>query len=995
MDAFPGLSFARPEALLLLVALVPLAVYLSRTSMALLRRGRRRWSLGLRIAIITLLVLSLCGLGIITSTDRLSVVYLLDHSDSIGTVGQAQQATFVRKALDLLEEGDEAGVIVFGGDALVDRPVLPDKAPPDLASTPLGGYTNLADAIRLGLAMMPADTARRLVLLSDGRENLGDAEEAARLVAAHGVSLDVVSLARQGGPDVWVESLKAPSPVRENERVSLQISISSSADTTSTLLLLMDGEPIGTQEISLTRGDNTFVQDLPPAATGFHQFEARVIPPAGVDSIAENNAYSAYTLVLGKSRLLLVEGHAGEAAQLQAALGATANVDLVTPANMPADAKGLVGYDGVVLVNVPATSLTSSSMAGLQSAVRELGKGLIVVGGDESYATGGYFRTPLEAMLPVDLNLPSKLDIPSVGMPLVIDRSGSMESAHSASGAGVKKIELAKEAAYRAVAQLSDRDYVGVITFDSAANWVIPMQPLGDPTKLQSRIGGITSGGGTNIYAGLAPAVDALIASKAKSRHIVLLTDGVSEGGDYEGLVAKMSANNITLSTVAVGADADTGLLKALASAGKGRYYYTEDGNALPQIFAQESHLAARSYIIEHSFTPGRTSPSPILEGLGGLPALNGYVGTSQKAGGQIVLVTDAGDPLLAQWQYGLGRVIAWTSDATGRWAKEWIPWQDYQRFWAQAVRWSTGAEAASALQPGVTLEGGMAHITVDATAPDGRYLNDLSTGVAVLGPGQVTATVQLRQTGAGRYEGRFPVPQEGAYLVQVQAGAQDGGKLSQTLGVVVPYSPEYRGGASDNGLLVRLASVTGGRVLTLEGASASLDHNLSAAKATTELWPLFLLLAILLLPLDVGVRRVAMSRADVARALRELRGRLGLDKPQPALAPGGVGASTPEMSALFSAKNRTRERLSGTDEGRRTKDEGERPSGPIISQSSEPGTMSVSEPNVPAPPKRASSRAPTPSTYRPTPQAAEPETLDGEANTLAARLRKAREMRR
>ncbi len=208
------------------------------------------------------------------------------------------------------------------------------------------------------------------------------------------------------------------------------------------------------------------------------------------------------------------------------------------------------------------------------------------------------------------------------------------------------------------------------ITFDSGADWVIPMQPLGDPTQLRGRIGSITSGGGTDIYAGLAPAVDALIASKARSRHIVLLTDGVSEGGDYEGLLRKMAANNVTLSTVAVGSDADTGFLQSLAAAGKGRYYYTEDGNALPQIFAQESHLAARSYINERQFTPGRTSPSPILDGLGGLPALQGYVGTSQRVGGQVALVTDAGDPLLAQWQYGLGRVVAWTSDATGRWAK-------------------------------------------------------------------------------------------------------------------------------------------------------------------------------------------------------------------------------------------------------------------------------------------------------------------------------------
>jgi hypothetical protein len=192
--------------------------------------------------------------------------------------------------------------------------------------------------------------------------------------------------------------------------------------------------------------------------------------------------------------------------------------------------------------------------------------------------------------------------------------------------------------------------------------------------------------------------VDALVQSKAKSKHIILLTDGQSEGGDYAGLIQKMSDNDITLSTVAVGTDADTAFMQSLATAGKGQYYFTEDGNALPQIFAHESHIAARSYLIEHPFAPGRTAPSPILDGLGGLPDLLGYVGTSPKAGGQIDLVSDAGDPVLAQWQYGLGRVVAWTSDAKGQWAKDWVTWQDFARFWSQAVGWSTGTESGGSL---------------------------------------------------------------------------------------------------------------------------------------------------------------------------------------------------------------------------------------------------------------------------------------------------------
>src|SRR5438270_3804559 len=205
MDAVSSLQFERPEALLLLLLLVPFAVYLSRTSMALLRPGRRRLSLGLRIVLITLLVLALSGVGVVAASDRLAVVFLLDHSDSVSAATQAQEARYVRDSIASMDGDDAAGVVVFGADALVDRPLLPDKSPPDLASAPVRTYTDIGSAVRLGLAMMPADAARRLVLLSDGKENSGSAEEAARLAAANGVALDVVPLATTSGPEVWVE----------------------------------------------------------------------------------------------------------------------------------------------------------------------------------------------------------------------------------------------------------------------------------------------------------------------------------------------------------------------------------------------------------------------------------------------------------------------------------------------------------------------------------------------------------------------------------------------------------------------------------------------------------------------------------------------------------------------------------------------------------------------------------------------------------------------
>ncbi len=899
------LSFTRPVALVLLLALVPLAVFLSRSSLALLRPAARRVSLALRLVIITVLVLALSGVGIVRASDTIAAVFLLDRSDSVSSEQQTANADYVRRAISAMSEGEQAGVVVFGADSLVDRPASPETAPPDLESRPATTYSNIAEALRLGLAVMPSASAGRLVLLSDGAENVGSAEWAARLVEAHGVPVDVIPAAAPAGPEVWVEGLLAPASAREGEQVSLEVSVSSSTDTTATLTLLMDGAQVNSQQVRLTRGANTFVQQLPPAVRGFHTYSAHVTAPAAADSRHENDRYSAYTLVSGRHRLLVVEGHGGEAAALVAALSGTIDSDVVPPSGAPADPRGIAGYDGVVLVNVPASSLAPAAMESLQLAVRDLGKGLIVVGGDESYAAGGYFRTPLEQMLPLDLHLPSKLDIPAVAMVLVIDRSGSMEDGHSGGG-GVKKIELAKEAASRAVAQLSERDYAGVITFDSAANWVVELQPLGDPALFKNRIGSITSGGGTDIYTGLSPAVDALVSSKAKSKHIVLLTDGVSAPGHYESLIGKMGENAITLSTVAVGADADTALMQWLATQGKGRYYYTEDGNALPEIFAHESHLAARSYLIEHEFTPERSFPSPVLDGLGGLPSLLGYVGTSPRPGGQIVLVSDAGDPVLAQWQYGLGRVVAWTSDATGRWGKQWVGWSDFSRFWQQAARWSTSAGAGGALQSRVELEAGTAHVSVDASAPDGSFLNSLDASALVVTPAGLTTTVQLRQTAAGRYEGEFPAPEEGAYLLSVQASGAAIPGLSTTTGLVVPYSPEYRPTADGSVLLQRLTALTGGRVISPEETRAPFAPGPRPVRNTIELWPLLLLLAILLFPFDVGLRRVSVARRDLVRALEEVRRRLGAAHgPQPAGAP----AAATQMQSLFGAKERVRER--------------------------------------------------------------------------------------
>ncbi len=918
-----NIHFTQPLGLILLLVL-PLTIWAARGSLAALPRARRRWSLGFRVALLTLLVLAVSGMQWVQAADNLAVVFLLDRSDSVPAVQQSAGVDFVRSALGTMGRRDAAAVVAFGADAVVDRPLSADHTLPEVASKPAPGFSNVAEAIRLGTALLPPDAQGRLVLLSDGNENLDSAESAARLAAARDVRLDVLPLTLPPGREVLIDSLTAPTGSREGERFDLRVTIRSTGAISATLRLLADGQLLGQSEVRLSAGDNTFVQPVSGAGKGFHSYGAEIVPPAGTDTRLENNRYSAYSFVTGKPRVLLVEGHAGEAPPLQTALNA-AGVDtaVTAPAAIPLDLAQLSSYEAVVLIDVPLPALPKGAQPALQTYVRDLGRGLIVVGGEESYGAGGYSRSVLETMLPVTMDLPSQLEIPAVAMALVIDRSGSMAASQGGGGgaASLPKIELAKEAAFQAVDQLNTRDSVAVITFDSAADTVVPLQRLGDPNALRDKLATIGPGGGTYIYAGLAAAVDALEKSNARGKHIVLLTDGQSEGGDYAGLIKRMDAAKITLSTVGLGSDVDAGLLGSLASQGGGAFYNTLDAGSLPAIFAHESHLASRSYLIEHAFTPKRTAPSPILEGISDVPVLRGYVGTTVRPAAVQALVSDSGDPILAHWQYGLGRVAAWTSDAKGRWASDWVSWSGFPTFWGAAARWAMGTDNGGGLQARVDLHDNRANVSLDALSGSNDPINGLHPLAIVVppsgDPAAVSQTLTLRQTAPGHYEAGFPVTGEGAYLVRVQSGAAAGPNATpgpggaagggQTVGLVVPYSPEYRALPGNNGLLGRLTATTGGRILTAapSDAAAVFRHDLPPVPRTTDLWPWLLLVALLLLPLDIGARRIMLGWRDLPRFWAELRGRLTPTAP-PLITDSGAAALAP----LFAARRRADSRL-------------------------------------------------------------------------------------
>jgi uncharacterized membrane protein len=905
-----SVAFVYPQLLWLLL-LAPLTGWLALSGP---RRPtpRRFWAgLALRLALLTSIVLALAGIQLRLRADSLTAVFLLDVSDSVPQAERAYGEQAVRAAIESMPVGDQAAVVVFGQDALVERLPSEEKRLPGLTSVPVTYRTDIASALQLGLALFPAEGAKRLVLLSDGRENLGQALEQVKLAAANRVELLYVPLrGPQGQVEVLLEALEAPADVRQGQEFDLTAVVNSSAAVEATLRVFGDGQLLNSQELRLQPGNNRFRVPVEADQTGFRRFSAQILPEA--DTRLQNNEAAAFTVVHGPPRLLVVEGSPGEADNLRQALAsAEMEVTVLPPSGLPTALAELAAYEAVVLVDVPASALPAGAQDALQVYVRDLGKGLVMIGGQNGFGAGGYLRTPLEESLPVYMDVRARDLSANLALVLVVDKSGSMGRCHcddpnlnqsyTRREVGQPKVDIAKEAVMRAASALGSQDYLGVVAFDDTASWAVEVSKFVDFASLERSIGGIQAHGQTNVYAGLDAAYEALKGAQARRKHIILLTDGWSRSGNFQQLAQEMNAAGITLSIVAAGGGSAE-YLKQMAVDGGGRYYPAENILDVPDFFLKETVKAVGQYVIEEPFYPLPSLPGPVLRGLeaASLPALLGYNGTSPKNTARIDLATSRGDPLLATWQYGLGRSAAWTSDLKGQWAREWIGWEGYPRFVAQLVGWVLPAPQVEGLAAQVSLVEGRALIRLQATDSSGAPRNFLEAQATLIGPDLKTQTAPLEQVGAGSYQVILDINEAGTYLVRL--GANEGSQSlgQQTLGLVVPYSPEYRAGGTNLGLLQALAAATGGAEL-LEPAAAFV-HNLPITEYAREIWRPLLLLVALLFPLDIALRRVMLSPADMRSAVQWLRQRLPARR-------GGGAEGARLLGQLFQARERARQR--------------------------------------------------------------------------------------
>jgi Ca-activated chloride channel family protein len=369
----------------------------------------------------------------------------------------------------------------------------------------------------------------------------------------------------------------------------------------------------------------------------------------------------------------------------------------------------------------------------------------------------------------------------------------------------------------------------------------------------------------------------------------------------------------------------DLQLLQNIAQWGKGRYYDGNDPFDIPQLLLRETQLVAKPAIVEENFQPVQTNVSPILNGIdpSKLPDLKGYVATTPKPTAQPILASAQGDPILSEWQYGLGRVVAWTSDTKGKWATDWITWPDFARFWTQVIKRTLPGEIEQNLQTTITAQGDQVQVTVDSQDADRHPQNFLTTKASIFDPSGNKTEVPLDQVAPGRYQGEFPAQAEGTYLVQVTQTNQQGQMVAaQSKGYVMPYSPEYQVLSTNVNLLQQLASAAGGH--DLSDPAQAFTHDLAAAGGAQAIWQYLAAAALLIFLLDVASRRLRIAPSDLVTLYQVIRARC---RRVPRVAPSRVGARSYTIGPAANFGD-----TAGPDEFRRSRASSER-TAPVAEQ--------------------------------------------------------------
>jgi hypothetical protein len=685
---------------------------------------------------------------------------------------------------------------------------------------------------------------KRLILLSDGNENQGEVSTLLPRLRQQNVEVFTIPMTSRSTQDVWVESLAAPARVNADEQFPLELHVVSPSGTTAKVEIRNNAKTLIQKTVSLQKGLNRIALETSIGeGAGTAVLEAAVQVPG--DPFPENNLIRQSVVVLGRPFILYVEGHPASAHYLKDSLTTEGlKVDVSEPNGLPDTAEALARYDAVSSVTSMSKVCPNARWKRFPptSVISEVDSSF--AGGENVYGEGGYSKTPIEEFLPVTFDVQKPRQ--SVSMIVILDKSGSMAG---------DKIRYAKEAAKAPLTLLKDTDHFGMLTFNFNASWVLKPQLVIDRPSILNAIDEIGVGGETNLYPAMKEAFAALQKETDEIKHIIILSDGRTLTDDFAGLTKQMADERITVSTVSVGQEADRELMSKIATWGKGKTYYAEDPAGVPQIFNQDVESSAGEALQEASFQATVTRQVEAFKGISfqSAPRLLGYVQVKAKPMAEVLLEARKDRPLLARWQFGLGKALVFTSDVKDRWAVDWLKWNGYSKFWSQTVRETMRRQDEADMDFHVERENEFAVITMDVGGSGDHRRDRLQMQVHVVAPDQSAFVADVPQIAPGSYEARIPLLQQGTYIFR----ASSNGSQGSTRTLAYSYPSEYRWLPPDLEKLRTISTETGGTFqpngpeIFATGGASSL--------APFALWPWLAAAALILYLLDVLLRRLRL----------------------------------------------------------------------------------------------------------------------------------------